>query len=158
VVLHSQKTRIVHVRQGFEFLGYKIKRGQWPLRLMSHQIQSGVRDGDLYAYPKGKSILRFMDQVRERTRRRVPLNTLELIANLNPVIRGWGNYYKRAHVRKLFSRLNGWIVHRIRSHRCKRWRNRGWQQLPETKLYGEYGLVNLVRLIPSITSRKYESS
>jgi RNA-directed DNA polymerase len=158
VLLHPQKTRIVHVRHGFEFLGYKIKRGQRPLRLRSQQIQSGVRSGDLYAYPKEKSIQRFMDQVRERTRRRVPLNTLELIANLNPVIRGWGNYYKRAHVRKLFGRLNGWIVHRIRSHRCKRWRNSGWRQLPETKLYGEYGLVNLVQLIPSIASRKHESS
>src|SRR6201993_4888664 len=158
VKLHPQKTRVVHVRQGFEFLGYKIKRGQRPLRLRSQQIQSGVRSGDLYAYPQEKSIQRFRDQVRERTRRRVPLNTLELIANLNPVIRGWGNYYKRAHVRKLFGRLNGWIVHRIRSHRCKRWRNSGWRQLPETKLYGECGLVNLVQLIPSIASRKHESS
>jgi hypothetical protein len=158
VELHPQKTRVVHVERGFEFLGYVIKRGKRPLRLMPHQIQSRARNGDLYAYPKGKSIRRFMDQVRERTRRRVPLNTSELIANLNPVIRGWGNYYKRAHVRKLFNRLNGWIVHRIRSHRCKRWRNRGWRQLPETRLYGEYGLVNLVQLIPSIASRKHEPS
>jgi group II intron reverse transcriptase/maturase len=90
VVLHPQKTRIVHVRQGFEFLGYKIKRGQRPLKLLPHRIQSGVRQGDLYAYPTRKSIQRFKDQVRERTRRRVPLTTSELIANLNPVIRGWG--------------------------------------------------------------------
>jgi group II intron reverse transcriptase/maturase len=158
VVLHPQKTRVVHVRQGFEFLGYKIKRGQRPLRLRSQQIRSGVRDGDLYAYPKVKSIRRFMDQVREQTKRRIPLTTSELIAALNPVIRGWGNYYKRAHVRKLFSRLNGWIIHRIWSHRCKRWRNMGWKQLPERKLYGEFGLVNLIRLIPSIASQKSESS
>src|ERR1700739_982690 len=113
VQLHPQKTRVVHVRQGFEFLGYKIKRGQRPLRLMPHKIRSGVRDGDLYAYPKVKSIRRFMDQVRERTKRRIPLTTSELIADLNPVIRGWGNYYKRAHVRKLFNKLRGWIVQRI---------------------------------------------
>jgi group II intron reverse transcriptase/maturase len=158
VVLHPQKTRIVHVRQGFEFLGYKIKRGQRPLKLLPHKIQNGVRQGNLYAYPTRKSIQRFQDQVRERTRRRVPLTTSELIANLNPVIRGWGNYYKRAHVRKLFNKLRGWIVQRIWSHRCKRWRTTGWKQLPERKLYGEYGLVNLIRLIPSITLRKYESS
>jgi group II intron reverse transcriptase/maturase len=157
VVLHPQKTRIIHVQQGFEFLGYKIKRGK-RLRLPSHKINSGARAGELYAYPRGKSIQRFMDQVRERTKRRVPLRTTELIANLNPVIRGWGNYYKRAHVRKLFNRLNGWIVNRIRSHRCKRWRNGGWRQLPRTKLHGEYGLVSLVQLIPSIASRKHESS
>ena len=158
VVLHPQKTRIVHVRQGFEFLGYKIKRGQRRLKLLPHEIRSGMRQGDLYAYPTRKSIQRFKDQVRERTRRRVPLTTSELIANLNPVIRGWGNYYRRAHVRKLFNKLRGWIVQRIWSHRYKRWRTAGWKHLPERKLYGEYGLVNLIRLIPSITFRKYESS
>src|SRR5258705_6087792 len=66
VELHPQKTRVVHVQQGFEVLGYKIKRGQRPLRLRSQQIRSGGRSGDLYAYPKEKSILRFMDQWGER--------------------------------------------------------------------------------------------
>ena len=74
------------------------------------------------------------------------------------MLRGWGHHYKRAHVRKLFHRLDGWIVGRIWSHRFKRWRNGGWQQLPEAKLHGEYGLVKLFQLIPSIASRKRESS
>jgi RNA-directed DNA polymerase len=158
VQLHPQKTRIVHVRQGFDFLGYKIKRGQRQLRLPPGKIRSGVQPGALYAYPRQKSIRHFMDQVRALTSRRVPLRTTELIAELNPVLRGWGHHYKRAHVRTLFHRLDGWIVRRIRSHRCGRWRNGGWRQLPKTKLYGEYGLVNLVQLIPSIASRKRESS
>jgi group II intron reverse transcriptase/maturase len=157
VELHPEKTRVVHVEHGFEFLGYKVKRGK-RLRLPSHKINSGARDGELYAYPRGKSIQRFMDQVRSRTKRRSPLSTPELIADLNPVIRGWGNYYKRAHVRKLFNRLNRWIVRRIWSHQYKRWRNGGWKQLPESRLYGDYGLVNLIQLIPSIASRKHESS
>lgn len=157
VQLHPQKTRIVHVRQGFEFLGYKIKRGK-QLRLPASKVRSRAQSGALYAYPREKSIRRFMDQVRARTKRRVPLATKELIEELNPVLRGWGHYYKRAHVRKLFHRLDGWIVRRIRSHRCRRWRNGGWRQLPETKLYGEYGLVNLVGLIPSLASRKSASS
>ena len=157
VQLHPQKTRIVHVRQGFEFLGYKIKRGK-QLRLPPGKIRSGAQSGALYAFPREKSIRKFMDQVRALTSRRVPLKTKELIEKLNPVVRGWGHHYKRAHVRKLFHRLDGWIVRRIRSHRFKRWRNGGWRQLPETKLYGEYGLVNLIRLIPSIASRKRESS
>ena len=158
VQLHPQKTRIVHIRQGFEFLGYKIKRGERQLRLPPSKIRSGIRTGALYAYPREKSIRHFMDQIRQLTKRRVPLTTQELIEELNPVLRGWGHYYKRAHVRKLFNRLNGWIVHRIRAHRFRRWRNTGWKQLPETKLYGEYGLVNLVRLIPSLTFPKSESS
>jgi hypothetical protein len=89
VQLHPQKTRIVHVRQGFEFLGYKIKRGK-QLRLPPGKIRSGARSGELYAYPREKSIQRFMDQVRQCTKRRVPLTTKELIEEVNPVLRGWG--------------------------------------------------------------------
>src|SRR5256886_14672827 len=98
-----------------------------------------------------------MDRVRQRTNRKLPLKTKELISVLNPLLRWWADYYKRAHVRKLFHRLDGWIVRRIRSHRYKRWRNGGWKRLPETTLYREHGLVNLIGLIPSLASR-YESS
>jgi len=44
---------------------------------------------------------RFKDRIRKLTRRRVPLTLPELIAELNPVIRGWGQYYRKAHVRRL---------------------------------------------------------
>ena len=67
VELHPQKTRIVHVRYGFEFLGYKIKRGKRRLYLPESKIRSQARQDALYAYPKAKSISRFMDQVRQRT-------------------------------------------------------------------------------------------
>lgn len=154
VQLHPQKTRVVHVRYGFEFLGYKIKRGRQRLSLPARKIRSGARSGGLYAFPREKSIQRFMDQVRQRTQRRVPLPTNELIQWINPVLRGWGNYFKRAHVRKLFNRLDRWIVRRIWSHRFKRWRCAGWKVLPAARLYGELGLVNLVGLIPSIASQK----
>jgi group II intron reverse transcriptase/maturase len=152
VQLHPRKTRIVHVRHGFEFLGYKIKRGR-RLRLSPDSIRSGAKAGELYAYPREKSVRRFMDLVRARTKRRIPLKTQELIAELNPVLRGWGNYYKRANVRKLFHRLDGWIRRRLWSHRYRRWRCAGWKELPAARLYGEYGLVNLVGLIPSLASQ-----
>jgi len=157
VELHPLKTRVVHVQHGFEFLGYKIKRGK-RLKLSSDKIRSTARSGALYAFPREKSINRFMDQVRALTRRRVPLKTKELIEGLNPILRGWGNYYKKAHVRKLFNRLNRWIVRRIWSHRFKRWRNFGWRQLPDRTLYRDYGLVNLIQLIPSLASRNNASS
>jgi RNA-directed DNA polymerase len=151
VQLHPDKTRIVHVQHGFEFLGYKVKLGQG-LRLSPGKIRSGAKAGALYAYPREKSIRHFMDQVRARTRRRIPLKTQELIIELNPLLRGWGEYYKRAHIRKLFHRLDGWIRRRIWSHRHRHWRCAGWKDLPKARLYGEYGLVNLVQLIPSITA------
>src|SRR6266508_1600086 len=153
VQINPQKTRVVHVRHGFEFLGYKIKRGSRPMRLPSSKIKSSSKAGALYAYPREKSIRHFKDQVRRLTRRKAPVTTTELIQQINPVLRGWGEYYKRAHVRRLFHRLDGWIVRRIWSHRFRRWRCRGWRTLPTAQLYGEYGLVNLIGLVPSLATR-----
>jgi len=140
--LHPEKTRIVHVSQGFEFLGYKIGLGKG-LRFKSGGI-------GLYAIPRQRSIDRFKDKVRALTRRRISVPLEELIRTLNPVIRGWGLYYRKANVRRLFNRLNMWIVRRIWGWRFKRWANSGWRKLPDKRLYAEYGLVNLLQLIPSM--------
>ena len=154
VELNMEKTRIVNVRYGFEFLGYKIKRGSRSLRLPADRIKSGIRHGALYAYPRQKSISHFKEQIRKRTRRKIPLKTAELINEINPVIRGWGNYFKKAHVRRLFNQLDRWIIRRLWSHRHKCWRNCGWKTLPASKLYGELGLVSLIKLIPSLNRRR----
>lgn len=119
VILNESKTHIVHVSRGFEFLGYKIKRGSRRLALPSSKIRSGTREGDLYAYPREKSLQHFKDQIRKRTRRKAPVDTQGLIAEINPVIRGWGLYFCKAHIRKLFARLDRWILRRIWSHRFK---------------------------------------
>lgn len=153
VSLHPGKTKIVHMQHGFEFLGYKIKRGKKPLRLPAHKIRSGIRQGAVYAFPRSKSVDHFKEQIRSRTRRKAPVSTEMLVAQINPVIRGWGNYYCRAHVRKLFAQLDRWILQRLWSHRLKRWRNRGYRVLPERKLYGDFGLERLVALIPSLAPR-----
>ncbi|MEK7756183.1 MAG: group II intron reverse transcriptase/maturase [Planctomycetota bacterium] len=153
VTMNAAKTQIVHVRHGFDFLGFKIKRGSRPLRLDVSRIKSGTRQGALYAYPSQKSICRFKDRMRQSTHRRVPLRTEEIVRELNPVIRGWGLYYGKAHVRTLFHHLDRWIVRRLWSHRFKRWRCRGWKLLPDARLRGEMGLVSLISLIPSLAFR-----
>ena len=130
-----------------------VRRGK-QLQLPPSKIVTGAKSRGLYAYPREKSIQRFKDRVRQLTRRGVPLKTKDLIEQLNPVLRGWGHYYKRAHVRTLFNKFDRWIERRIWSHRYHCWRNCGWKQLPKRKLYGEYGLVQLVKLIPSIASQK----
>ena len=157
VTINPQKTRI-HVRHGFEFLGYKIKRGSRPMNLPTSKIKTSARRESLYAYPREKSINHFKEQIRRLTRRCAPVTTRELIQQVNPVVRGWGHHYKRAQVRKLFHRLDGWLVRRIWSHRHHKWRCRGWQTLLRGQLYGEYGLVNLVAMIPSIATQRPASS
>ena len=104
-------------------------------------------------YPREKSTRHFKDQIRQLSRRKAPVSTQGLIEQINPVIRGWGNYYGEAHVRKLFNRLDRWILRRIWSHRHKYWRCCGWKGLPESKVYGELGLVSLISLIPSLGRR-----
>jgi RNA-directed DNA polymerase len=147
VALHPQKTRIVHVRQGFEFLGYKIKRGKG-FRLPAHKRRSKANPHDLYAIPRPKSLKRFQERIRSLTRRKAPITLPELIERINPVIRGWGTYYRKAHVRGLFNRLDRWIERRIYSFLAKRWRNTMWRKYP--KLIEEYGLVRLTHLIPGL--------
>ena len=158
VRVNRQKTQIVHVRHGFAFLGYRIKQGSRALRLPEAKIRSGARSGDLYAYPTQKSVDRFKEAIRRKTRRRIPLSTAELIREINPGIRGWGEYYKRAHVRRLFNRLDRWVVRRLWSHAHKRWRCAGWKTLPTRRLRSELGLVSLVALIPSLTPRPVAAS
>jgi RNA-directed DNA polymerase len=134
---------MVHVWHGFVFLAYKSTRGSRPMRLDAARITSGARPGALYAYPSEQAIQRSKDCVRQIAKRGVPLSTEEIIQELNSIRRGWGLYDCKAHVRRLFNWLNRWIVHRIWSHRSKRWRHDGWYEPPERCLYGELGLVNL---------------
>ena len=72
---------------------------------------------NLYAIPREKSVERFRTQIRHLSRRKAPLKLGEVIDQLNPVIRGWGNYYRKARVRRLFNELDRWIERRTRFSR-----------------------------------------
>jgi group II intron reverse transcriptase/maturase len=152
LTLHPEKTRIVHIELGFEFLGYKLKRGKG-LKLSEGKLSKKINAQGIYAVPKEQSVRRFMEQIRLKTKRKVPHTLKEIIDKINPAIRGWGMHYRKANVRKLFSRIKGWIVHRLWSHQLKRWRNCGWRKYPDLVLYHHYGLVNLTQLIPDIRKR-----
>lgn len=157
VTLNREKTQIVHIAQGFEFLGFKIQRGKGRFKLPHERIKSNLNRQNLYAIPTQKSLDRFKDQIRAMTMRKIPLHLGELIETINPIIRGWGNYYCRSHVRKRFHQLDGWIIRRLWSHRTKRWRNAAWREYPTRRMRGEFKLVSLVSLIPSLRPRKAHS-
>jgi RNA-directed DNA polymerase len=149
---HPQKTRIVHVSQGVECLGYKVKRGSG-FRLPAHKRRSRTHPQGLYALPREKSVKRFQEQIRALTRRKAPLRLREVIARIKPVIRGWGHFYRQADVRRLFHRLAGWIEHRRYSFLAKRWRNPMGRPYPTRRVLGEFGLVRLTHLLPGRVPR-----
>jgi RNA-directed DNA polymerase len=150
VTLNRDKTRIVHIAHGFEFLGFKIQRGKAKFKLPLDRIKSKLNRRNLYAIPTQKAVDRFKDQIRNLTQRCVPLRLGDLIATINPIIRGWGNYFCRCQVRKRFHQLDGWIIQRLYSHRAKRWRNTVWKEYPTKRLRTEFKLVSLVSLISSL--------
>ena len=154
VTLNRDKTRIVHVAHGFEFLGFKIQRGKAKFKLTPERIKSKLNRQNLYAIPTQKAVDRFKDQIRNLTQRRIPLRLGDVIESINPIIRGWGNYFCRAQLRKRFHQLDGWIIRRLYSHRAKRWRNTVWKEYPTKRLRTEFKLVRLVSLIPSLQIAK----
>jgi group II intron reverse transcriptase/maturase len=131
LTVHPEKTRIVHVSKGFEFLGYVIK---WSY--------------SLFAAPRAKSIERFKEKIQLITRRTPRRKLSELIRRLNPVLRGWGNYYRKAHVKSLFWDLDKWVVRRIHAHIAKKWRNKAYEKYPTAVLRNHYGLVWMWKLCP----------
>jgi RNA-directed DNA polymerase len=157
VKLNPKKTRITHVRFGFTFLGFTIRQGKGQFDLSPSRITAKVNARHLYAIPSDKAVQKFRTKIRALTLRKAPHKSKQLVERLNPVIRGWGNYFARSNVRRIFNMLDRWIVRRIWSHRCKRWRNAGWKTLPTKVLVENYELVRLVHLIPSIKAAKAHS-
>jgi group II intron reverse transcriptase/maturase len=82
VCLNPQKTRIMHIQQGFDFLGYRMVRTSGNSKIPRGMIQRWNPKG-LIAYPTRKSIRRFRDRVRILTRRSAQRKTAELIHELN---------------------------------------------------------------------------
>jgi len=132
LTVHPEKTRVVHVSQGFEFLGYRIKKAY----------------EKVYARPREKSVASFREKIRYATRRKQGVNLVEMIHRMAPIIRGWGNYYRKAHVRTLFFKIDRWIERRVYAFIAQGWRNQAWQRYPGQVLRSRYGLVSLLRLCP----------
>jgi RNA-directed DNA polymerase len=106
LTLHPEKTRIVNVAagEGFEFLGWHFERG--------------------YRWPRKKSEQKFKEAVRQRTRRTSGVSLGRIVADLNRVLRGWGNYF-RGGVRNVPVRLEKWVRMRLRSIMRRRAGRRG---------------------------------
>ena len=128
--LAPEKTRVVHIDEGFDFLGFHIRRMR----------KRGTNRHHVYTTPSRKSIQKVRDRVRDKTCRST-LNTDldELIVSLNRSLRGWANYFRHGVSKATFDtvdnhawlRLVGWIRRKHRNINRKQLRrrfcNRGWR-------------------------------
>jgi RNA-directed DNA polymerase len=95
LTLHPSKTRVVNAQDdGFEFLGYRFAAGR--------------------RRPRAKSLQKFKDTVRVKTKRTAGDSLSQIIEDLNRTLRGWFEYFKHSH-RSTFAPLDGWIRRRLRN-------------------------------------------
>jgi group II intron reverse transcriptase/maturase len=119
--LHPEKTRIVHLArgaEGFDFLGFHHRmrkswkrRGRWYLQ----------------QWPTPRAMASIRGKIRERTDRsyaRLPLEAV--VENLNPVLRGWGAYFRYGNSAAKFDQIDAYVHQRLAMLASTKHGLRGW--------------------------------
>lgn len=129
--LHAEKTRRGDCRQkgqGFEFLGYRFESGR--------------------RWVRKRSMKALKEKIRSKTRRNRGSSMSEIIGSLNPMLRGWFNYFKHAH-RRSYLPIDQFVRRRLRAilrKQTKRpgmgWTMKDHQQWPN-KYFAEAGLFTM---------------
>ena len=127
--LHPEKTKVVDATQrgGFDFLGYHFERGQkWPRKKSEHRLK---------------------EKLREHTRRNNGQSLGCIIRRINPILRGWYNYFRFSKLNALQD-MDGWIRGRLRSILRKRAKKKGRARGKDHQrwricFFDEAGLFNL---------------
>jgi RNA-directed DNA polymerase len=109
LVLHPEKTRMVDLRRGkgsFVFLGCTIRKKRSILR--------NPRAYYMHRWPSPKATKRLRDRVREITGKRASGEDVkQVIAKLNPVLRGWGNYFRSGTTSREFLKMDSFVYERL---------------------------------------------
>jgi len=120
LVLSEEKTRVSHIDEGFDFLGWHIRRRPWRGR------QGKVA---VYTYPSKKALASIMDKVRATTHRNRHRTLAGLLRRLNPVLRGWCNYFRHGVSSQTYSYLDHFAFRRTVGWLVKRHPKLGWGTL-----------------------------
>jgi RNA-directed DNA polymerase len=102
--LSAEKTRVCHIDEGFDFLGWRIQR-------RAQRGRNGKRA--VYTYPSKKSLLSVTAKVRSLTRRNRHRSLAVVLRRLNPVLRGWCNYFRHGVSQRTFSYLDYYSFWRV---------------------------------------------
>ena len=123
--LHPTKTRVVELtegREGFDFLGFH------------HRLVRSWRNGRYYLqrWPRAKAMAAIREKIRGIVGERYILkqSLKDVIRELNPVLRGWGNYFAKGHSSRHFAALDSYVRERLMLFLSKKHgkSGRGWNQ------------------------------
>lgn len=148
--LHPDKTKVVDLgegREGFDFLGC-----HFHARVSGRLLERGIRRYYLQRWPSQRAQKRLREKLRARTgRNRCHADIREIIAEINPILRGWGSYFRTGNAAIVFNKLDGYVVGRLRGLLVKRYgrnlaagRSRAWMR-PWFENLGLYRLRGTVR-------------
>lgn len=99
-----EKTRIVHLTEGFDFLGFNVRLYQAP--------QTAKSGWKLLIKPSKESVIKIREKLRERWHHLKGKNAKAAVKELNPIIRGWANYFRIGVASQIFQRLDDWMFRR----------------------------------------------
>ena len=116
--LNDDKTRVCHIDEGFDFLGFRIQR----------QRKRGSDKAFVYTWPSRRSLSSVMAKVRAITTQGTNNPLSDLLRQLNGVLRGWTNYFRHGVSKDTFAYLHQFTWLRVvrwlsRKHRRA---NKGW--------------------------------
>ncbi len=135
VEINEDKSRMVDLKKGesFTFLGFEYRR-----------ILSLQRKWRPYYAPKLKKRTALFEKLREVFRQHVSWPVEIVIAKINPILRGWVNYFRVGHSSICFGVVKRWVEERVRRHlmRARGRRGFGWTLWSSEWLYGRLGLFN----------------
>jgi RNA-directed DNA polymerase len=126
--LSDEKTQIRHLREGFNFLGFNIRHYSTP-----NSSRSGQK---LLIKPRAESIKDLKRKLTELWRKHVGTPTVALINEMNPVIRGWSNYFRIGAAKKVFANLDNFMYVRAKRYMKKRHPSKSGQWRTE-KYWGQ---------------------
>ena len=117
--LSEEKTKVAHIDEGFDFLGWRIQR---------HQQRGGTKRY-VYTYPAKKALTSVVERVRTITRQGTNLSLEVLLLRLNPVLRGWTTYFRPGVSSKAFQYLRAITWRRVIGWLRRKHPKANWKQL-----------------------------
>lgn len=125
LTVNKKKTHITNLSKGVPYLGVEI-----------HSTYTSIKKDRLKA---------FKDKVRKCTRRSQPVNLEKVIKDLNPILRGFTNYFKVANCKGVLIKMMQWIRRRLRAIQLKLWKTpkRLHRRLRQLGYKGNYPYIKM---------------